>query len=106
MTNASVLKEIGTELSLLKMINNRKLKYVGHALRNPRTSLMKTVYEGKLEGKRNRGRPPMSIITNLTQTSGMSLHGITTCCQDREMWRKKVRSLSTAANIISGDADR
>ncbi|GFR78848.1 endonuclease-reverse transcriptase [Elysia marginata] len=42
-TNVSVLKEIRTTLSLQQAINTRKLQYAGHALRNPRTTLMKTV---------------------------------------------------------------
>ncbi|GFR58606.1 endonuclease-reverse transcriptase [Elysia marginata] len=63
-TNESILKELKTERTLLNLIKARKLKYVGHALRNHRTSLMKTVCEGRLDGRKRKGRPPMSLLTN------------------------------------------
>ncbi|GFR57668.1 endonuclease-reverse transcriptase [Elysia marginata] len=57
-TNESVLKELKTERTLLNLINARKLKYVGHALRNHRTSLMKT---GKAGWQKKKGK-----TTNVT----------------------------------------
>ncbi|GFS12393.1 endonuclease-reverse transcriptase [Elysia marginata] len=75
-TNESVLKELKTERTLFNLINARKLKYVGHALRNHRTSLMNTVCEGRLNGRRRKGKPPMSLLTNLTTACGLSLHQI------------------------------
>ena len=56
-TNDSVLEELGLQRSFLNEIKRRRLKYVGHAVRNPRTDLMSTVLQGKVEGKRGRGRP-------------------------------------------------
>ncbi|GFR68904.1 endonuclease-reverse transcriptase [Elysia marginata] len=105
-TNKSVLKELKTERTLLNLINARKLKYVGHALRNHRTSLMKTVYEGRLDGRRRKGRPPISLVTNLITACGLSLHQIVQKSQDRAGWQQKVRSSIATANTASGDADR
>ncbi|GFR82973.1 endonuclease-reverse transcriptase [Elysia marginata] len=69
-TNVSVLKKIGTNLSLQQVVNTRKLKYkyAGHALRNPRTTLMKAVYEGKLEGKETKDnhQPPWCLTWSLS----------------------------------------
>ncbi|GFR72811.1 reverse transcriptase [Elysia marginata] len=84
-------------------INTRKLKYAGHALRNPRTTLMKTECEGKLEGTRNKARPPASLVSNLVTVSGMSLHKMVWASQDRDGWMKIVH-MSAAANTASGDA--
>jgi hypothetical protein len=39
-------------------ISKRRLKYLGHANRNTKTDLMTTVLQGKVEAKRNQGRPP------------------------------------------------
>ncbi|GFS06155.1 endonuclease-reverse transcriptase [Elysia marginata] len=105
-TNESVLKELKTERTLLNLINARKLKYVGHALRNHRTSLMKTVCEGRLDGRRRKGRPPISLVTNLTTACGLSLHQIVQKSQDRAGWQQKVRLSIATADTASGDADR
>ncbi|GFR60190.1 nose resistant to fluoxetine protein 6 [Elysia marginata] len=88
-TNESVLRELKTERTLLNLINARKLKYVGHALRNHRTSLMKTVCEGRLDGRRRKGRPPTFFVTNLTTACGLSLHQIVQKSQDRAGWQQK-----------------
>ncbi|GFR94739.1 endonuclease-reverse transcriptase [Elysia marginata] len=101
-----VLKELKTEGTLLNLINARKLTYVGHALRNHRTSLMKTVCEGRLDGRRRKGRPPISLVTNLTTACGLGLHQIVQKSQDRAGWHQKVRSSIATANTASGDADR
>ncbi|GFS01698.1 endonuclease-reverse transcriptase [Elysia marginata] len=104
-TNESVLKELKTERTLLNLINARKVKYVGHALRNHRTSLMKTVCEGRLDGRRRKVRPPMSLLTNVTTACGLSLHQIVQKSQDRAGWQQRVRSSIATANTASGDAD-
>ncbi|GFR96478.1 endonuclease-reverse transcriptase [Elysia marginata] len=87
--NVSVLKEIGTTLSLQQAVSTRKLQYAGHALIKPRTTLMKTVCEGKLEGKRNRGRPPASLVSNLVTVSGISLHKLVGASEDRLRWTEE-----------------
>ena len=63
-TNVSVLEDLGLQRSFLNEIKRRRLKYVGHAVRNPHTYLMATVLQGKMEGKRGRGRPAMTYITS------------------------------------------
>ena len=59
-TNDSILEELGTDRKILPLIKERKLKYLGHASRNTKTSLMKTILEGKTESRRGKGRPPAS----------------------------------------------
>ncbi|GFS15033.1 hypothetical protein ElyMa_006761200 [Elysia marginata] len=82
------------------------LSNVGHALRNHRTLLMKTVCEGRLVGRRRKGRPPISLVTNLTTACGLSLHQIVQKSQDRAGWQQKVILLIATANTASGYADR
>jgi len=36
----------------------------GHAIHNPRTDLMKTSFQGKIEATRKKGRPPIALKTN------------------------------------------
>ncbi|GFS05569.1 endonuclease-reverse transcriptase [Elysia marginata] len=56
-TNGNVLAEMGTERTLLSLVKERRLKYIGHTERITKTDLMKTIFEGKREAKRGRGRP-------------------------------------------------
>ena len=92
-TNESILQELGLHRTLLATINERKLKYVGHALRNNKAQLMKTVLQGKIESQGKRGRPPASFISTLNRISGMSLHEVAQRSQDREHWRRVVKSV-------------
>ena len=64
-TNESVLLELGRKRMLLTIINQRKLKYIGHAARNVHTDLMITVLQGKTQSRRKKGRPAASYISTL-----------------------------------------
>ena len=80
-TNDSILEELSTNRVLLQEMNKRKLKYVGHAVRNPKTDLMATILQGRVEGRRNRGRPPMSYMDNITANiSGLVTGEVKICC--------------------------
>ena len=105
-TNESVLQELGLRRELLIIIQHRRLKYVGHAIRNQKTDLMSTILQGKVEGKRNRGRPPTTLVSNITNTSGKKLQDLIRIGHDRESWRNLVWSSCAAANAETGDADR
>ena len=105
-TNESILKELNTKRLLLPEIEKRRLKYVGHAVRHSKTSLMSTVLMGKVEGKRKQGRPAKSLTGNLVETSGCGgLQAMVAQCRDREGWRALVSS-RVAATVVIGDADR
>ena len=104
-TNDSILEELSTNRVLLQEINKRKLKYLGHAVRNPKTDLMATILQGRVEGRRNRGRPPMSYMDNITAISGLTLGEVIHRSRDREDWRTVV-AMSEAATDEHGDADR
>ena len=104
--NDSILAELKTTKTLLSLIQKRKLTYLGHALRNKNTDLMKTVVQGKMETGRRRGRPPASYIKSVTAACGAGLQKISWQCEDREEWRTKVRGTCRAANIDNDEADR
>ena len=100
-TNDSVLAEVGNTTQLLKEINKRKLKYVGHITRHKRTDLMSTILQGKIEGKRKRGRPSVSYLSNLADITEMGIHEVVERTRDRDGWRKLVFS-----SALHGDADQ
>ena len=59
-TNVQVLSSMNEKRSLIKTIWDRKKNWVGHVVRGD--GLMKLVLEGRMEGKRPRGRSRMGII--------------------------------------------
>ena len=66
---------------------------------------MTTVLQGKLEAKRNSGRPPTSYINNIKSASGLKLHEFVWKSRDRRLWLSTVAS-SGAPTDESGDRDR
>ena len=71
--NESVLLELGIERSLMNKINQRRLKYIVHAIRSQKTDLVLTALMGRVEGWRERVRPAMSLMDNTTTITGLSL---------------------------------
>ena len=65
-TNESVMLQLNTTRQLLGFVLRRKLSYLGHTHREGGCELVKTVIQGKVPGKRRRGRPraSYSIITS------------------------------------------
>ena len=57
--NNWVLEKIGSELTLRRSIDSRKLQYFGHICRNDR-SVEKLILQGEVEGSHGRGRPVTS----------------------------------------------
>ena len=53
-TNANVLIKLGTKRTLLKDVQKRKLRYYGHIKR--KNNILTTALEGRMSGKRPRGR--------------------------------------------------
>ena len=91
---------------MLKEVNKRRLKYLGHAIRNEKTTLMKTAFEGKVEGKGRRGRPYKSYMENITQITGIKKKkNIIKKAMDRDEWRSLVTESLAAANIDTGSTD-
>ena len=83
-TNADVLKQMRTERKLLNAIKQRKLRYFGHVKRQD--SFLKQVMEGKLKGKRPRGRPRTTWLDNVEAWTGRGKAECTQACKDRRLW--------------------
>ncbi|GFS01385.1 endonuclease-reverse transcriptase [Elysia marginata] len=104
-TNGNVLAEMGTGSTLLSLVKERRLKYIGHAERNAKTDLMKTIFGGKT-AKRGRGRPSLSYFDQVSKATGLKLQSILQKSQDKVIWRGIVKSSCAAANINPDDAAR
>ena len=65
-TKEEVLKRVnGKGLSLEKNMNMRKVQYFGHLIR--KDEIQKSLLEGKVCGKRPRGRPRKSLMKSIIE---------------------------------------
>ena len=104
-TNESILNQLGVTRKLIQIINQRKLRYIGHAARNQKTDLMKVAYQGKIDAKRRRGRPTTTLLDNIKEASGLNIYRIAWESEDRDSWRELVMS-ATTPNSDDRDGDR
>jgi len=64
-TNEQVLSAVGERRKIIETIVNRKKNWIGHILRGD--GLLKDVIEGRIEGKRTRGRRRIDMIDELME---------------------------------------
>jgi hypothetical protein len=84
-SNKDVLKQMKITKRLLPTIQTRKLKYFGHITRH--SSLQRMLLEGKVNGRRGRGRPRATWITDIAQWTGLKYAAAVRTADDREKWR-------------------
>ena len=90
--NAEVLKMIGLKnTELVLRIKKKKMAYYGHVRRHH--SLQKLVLEGKMDGKRGRGRRRKSWTGNVSEMTKMSMAQCSGKELDRSAWRTMVSNL-------------
>ena len=82
-TNEEVLQMVSEERSLLSKILSRKKNWIGHVLRGE--GLLRDVMEGRMEGKRGRGRKRKGMLEELMKPDyvQMKRHA-----QNRGEWKK------------------
>ena len=83
-TNNEVLRKLGTERNLLKLVKQRQLRYYGHIKRQ--NSFLTHAIEGKIAGKRPRGRPRTTWMSNISKWTGKTKHNCTRMAVDRDLW--------------------
>jgi len=81
-TNEAVLAIVGEKRHLVDIIVQRKKNWVGHVLRGD--GLLREVMEGKMEGKRPRGRPRMGMLQELLEGSYGDMKRR---AEDRDKWK-------------------
>ena len=81
-TNEEVLNRVGVQRQLINILRNRKKSWIGHVLRG--NGLLKEVIEGRMEGKRARGRPRLARLDEIMKGSYVDMKRRT---EDRGGWK-------------------
>ena len=84
-SNQSMLKEIIPEYSLEGLMLKLNLQYIGH-LMGRTDSLEKTLMQGNIKGRRQRGRQKMKLLGGITDLMKMSLSKLQELVMNRETW--------------------
>ena len=82
-SNESVFELVNERYILLEKIKKVKKSWIGHVLRGD--GLLKEVIEGRMEGKRTRGRKRISMLKDIIDSSNYS--DLKKKAEDREKWR-------------------
>lgn len=85
-TNEEVLERVEEDRSIIKTIRKRQKTWIGHVLRGE--SLFRTVIEGRLKGKKTRGRPRMMFLDWMTKEFNENYPAMKDRAKNREEWRR------------------
>lgn len=85
-SNEEVLRRVQEERILIQMIRQRQKKWIRHIMRHD--GLMVRVIEGRLHGKKAKGRPPKGFLDDLiTECGATGYEELKQMSQERSTWR-------------------
>jgi len=82
-TNGEILNNVGEKRQLISVIRNRQKNWIGHVLKGE--GLLREVMEGRMEGKRVRGRPRKEMLDELLVE--LSYGNMKRKVENRDEWR-------------------
>ena len=79
-------------LVIVTVIKVRRLEWLGHVIRMNETRSVKKIFEGKLEGRRRKGRPRLGWINDVEDDlRKLGVKRWRTKALDREEWTSIIR---------------
>lgn len=97
-TNKEVLQRAQTSLHFMKSMKKRTLEYAGHILRGSSGKTHLYILEGKVCGKRLRGRPRRTWMDDIKEWTGITTYErVKRTAEDRSKWKTIV------VNLLSED---
>ncbi|VVC41174.1 Hypothetical protein CINCED_3A024703 [Cinara cedri] len=87
--NFSIQAVLNVKTRLAVVCKQRILRFFGHVIRRDGSSLEKLTIEGKIEGKRSRGRTPMRWIAQIKTITGYPPEEAIRSAENREL-RKEI----------------
>lgn len=96
-SNKEVLELSDMERELVNKIQKLKIKYCGHIMRGALYKIPQLTLEGKVEGKRQRGRKRKAWMSDIKEWTRLTTEEIIHKSRDRKSWRL------VAANLYRGD---
>ena len=85
-TNVEVLRRAREERCIIQNIQERRRRMMGHALRQD--GMIGEIMEGKITGKRSRGRPRDNYVKKLQESCGVGRYEVMKrLAEEREEWR-------------------
>ena len=103
-TNEEVLTRANAKRSLINIIRERQLKFLGHVMR--KEGLENLVLTGFIEGKRSRGRQRLMFLQSLNnwmveqvaekEKKNVNIQGMIRTMKDRNLWKVMI------ANVLKG----
>jgi hypothetical protein len=93
--NDDIRQALGIQTTLLDKVIQRRLRWFGHVERMPFDRIPHNALHARFEGKRNKGRPRLRWIDNITQdiaSLGLTLRGALDLTTDRGQWRSFIRT--------------
>jgi len=90
-TNLELITKYKSQ-DIVSVIKTRRLEWLGHVIRMNETRCVKKIFEGKLEGRRDRGRPRLRWIDGVEDDlRKLGVKGWRVKALDREEWTSIIR---------------
>ena len=101
-TNEEVRARLNvTSSHLFRHYKKQKLSYFGHIKRH--STLEKTILEGRIEGRRKRGRPRRRWVDDIQEWLQMSVVKAGELAQNRDVYRGSVRAATRQGTAFNAD---